>query len=216
MTTGTIYTDIGQRTPEWHAMRCGKATASRMADITARTKTGYGASRANYLAQLVAERMTGTVEPGFTSAAMQWGTDKEPDARAAYEFYASATVDLVAFVDHPMIAMSGASPDGLVGEHGLIEIKCPNTAGHIDTLLGSSLPTKYVQQMQWQMRCTDRRWCDFVSFDPRMPEDLRLFVRRVIRDDVMIADLEDAVRVFLAEVAAKVTALENLRARSAA
>lgn len=198
---------IEQGSPEWFEARRGKVTASRVADVIAKTKTGWGASRKNYLAELVAERLTGTTAEGFTNAAMQWGKDVEPDARAAYEFYHGVTVQEVGFVDHPRIAMTGASPDGLVGDDGLLEVKCPNTATHIDTLLAGAIPDKYAVQMQWQMACTRRAWCDFVSFDPRMPEDMRLWSQRVHRDAKRIAELEDAVTEFLAELDATVTAL---------
>jgi putative phage-type endonuclease len=210
-------TEIIQGSPEWHALRAGKATASRMADLTARTKTGWGASRANYMAQLIAERLTGVVVDGFTNTAMQWGTDTEPEARAAYAFRTDAEVLQVGFFDHPTVPMSGASPDGLVGDVGLIEIKCPNTATHIETLRGRLVPGKYIAQMQWQMACSDRAWCDFVSFDPRLPEAMRLFVRRVVRDDAYIAELESQVREFLAEIDATVAALRaEYEARQAA
>lgn len=192
---------------EWIAARLGQVTASRVADVVARTKTGYGASRANYMAQLIAERLTGVAGESYTNAAMQWGTDTEPQARIAYEFYQSADVAQVGYVPHPNIAQSGASPDGLVGDDGLVEIKAPNTATHIDTLLSGAVPEKYVTQMLWQMACTGRRWCDFASFDPRLPESMRLFVRRVPRDDARIAELETEVRTFLAELDAKVAAL---------
>ena len=198
---------IEQGTPEWHALRLGKVTASRVADVAAKTKTGWGASRANYAAELIAERLTGETADRFTNAAMQWGTEKEPDARAAYEFYMDVTVDQIAFVDHPSIAMTGASPDGLVGPDGLVEIKCPNTATHLETLLGQTVPAKYVTQMQWQMACTGREWCDFVSYDPRLPESMRLFWRRVERSDELIAELEKEVAAFLTEIDAKVAKL---------
>lgn len=207
---------IEQGSPEWFALRCGKVTASRVADIIAKTKSGPAASRANYLAQLVAERLTGAVAESYSNDAMKWGTEKEPDARAAYEFYSVAPVMPAGFVAHPDIAMSGASPDGYVGALGLIEVKCPNTATHIETLLGGSVPGKYVTQMQWQMACTGRAWCDFVSFDPRMPEDMRLFVKRVGRDRAVIAELETEVRKFLFEVAETVEKLERLYRHSEA
>jgi putative phage-type endonuclease len=199
-----------QGTDEWFTARAGRATASRIADIVAKTKTGTSASRANYAAQLVAERLTGTVEPMFTSAAMAWGTEKEAEARAAYAFLHNADVAEVGFVDHPQIGMAGASPDGMVADEGLVEIKCPNTATHIETLLGGNVPGKYVIQMQWQMACTGRAWCDFVSFDPRLPEFMRLFVKRVPRCDVTIADLETEVAAFLGDVTETV---EQLRAK---
>jgi len=189
-----------QRTDEWFQARIGKATASKVADIIARTKSGYGASRANYRAALVSERLTGVSAEGFTNAAMQWGTDMEPTARAAYEFMTGQTVDPVGFVVHPSIAMSGASPDGLVGDAGQVEIKCPNTATHIETLLSGTVPGKYATQMHWQMACTGRQWCDFVSFDPRLPENMQVFISRLNRDDVRIGELEVEVVSFLKEV----------------
>lgn len=192
--------NIEQGTDAWHALRCGKVTASRIADMLAKTKSGWGASRANYKAQLVAERLTGVVAESFTSAAMQWGTDMEPEAVAAYAFYHGADPAPVGFVHHPTIEMAGASPDRLIGEDGLIEVKCPQTATHIETLLEGAVPGKYRLQMQMQMACTDRQWCDFVSFDPRLPEDMRLFVRRVERCPITIADMEKEIRAFLAEV----------------
>ncbi len=189
-----------QRTDEWFAARLGRVTASRIADVCARTKTGWGASRKNYMAELVAERLTGARAEGFTNAAMQWGTDMEPEARIAYEFYRDATVSEVGFVPHPSIAETGASPDGLVDAAGLLEIKCPNTATHIDTLRGGSLPEKYFLQIQWQLACTGRDWCDFVSYDPRLPESMRLFVDRVKRDDAAISTIEKDVSEFLTEL----------------
>jgi putative phage-type endonuclease len=199
--------DIIQGSPEWFAARVGKVTASRVADVVAKTKTGWGASRANYMAELIAERLTGESAPSFTNAAMQWGTEKEPDARAAYEFRTDADVVAIGFVDHEKIHMAGASPDGLIGDVGLVEIKCPNTSTHIDTLLGQAVPAKYITQMQWQMACTGRAWCDFVSYDPRMPEAMRLFVQRVERDKELIASLEADVTAFLAEVEKKAAEL---------
>lgn len=191
---------IPQGSPQWFAERAGKVTASRVADVIARTKTGWGAGRANYLAQLVAERLTGTVAESFTNAAMQWGTDMEPEARGTYEFFTNATVEPASFVKHPTIGDTGASPDGYVAEDGLVEIKCPNTATHIETLLGGSVPGKYVTQIQWQLACTGRQWADFVSFDPRLPESMKLFIKRVPRDDVLIASLEADVIEFLNEL----------------
>jgi putative phage-type endonuclease len=202
--------EIIQGSPEWFAVRLGKVTASRVNDVIAKTKTGWGASRANYAAELIAERLTGKATEGFTNAAMQWGTDCEPDARRAYEFRTDAEVVQVGFASHPTIAMSGCSPDGLVGERGLVEIKCPNTATHLDTLLNQEVPGKYVTQMMWQMACTGRAWCDFVSFDPRLPESMRLFVKRVPRNDLRISELETLVTEFLAEIEQRITVLQRL------
>lgn len=200
---------IEQGTPEWHAQRLGKVTASRIADVTAKTKTGWGASRANYMAELLVERLTGNPTEGFMNAAMQWGKDQEPAARETYEFITAATVEQAPFVGHPNIAMAGASPDGFVGTDGLVEIKCPNSATHSDTLLGENIAGKYVAQMQWQMACTGRKWCDWVSFDPRFPVSMRMFVQRVPRDDAMIKELEKAVTEFLFDLDGRVTALRS-------
>jgi putative phage-type endonuclease len=202
---------IEQRTDEWFAQRCGRVTASRIADVMAKTKTGHGASRANYMAQLVAERMTGNVEQSYTNAAMQWGIDTEPQAVEAYEALKLCQVDPAPFVVHPSIPDAGASPDGLVGEWGLIECKCPNTATHIDTLLKGKIADKYIKQMQWQMACTGRQWCDFVSYDPRLGSDLALFVQRVDRDDDMIAQIEQAVVQFLQEIDGQVSQLKRIK-----
>jgi putative phage-type endonuclease len=198
---------MDQGTEEWFTIRIGKVTASRVADVIAKTKTGYSASRDNYMAQLICERLTGLKGESFTNAAMQHGTDTEPLARAAYEALKDVLVDEVGFVPHPTIEMAGASPDGLVGEDGLIEIKCPNTATHIDTLLSQTVPGKYNTQMQFQMACTGRKWCDFVSFDNRLPEELQLFVMRVPRDEVFIRLIESEIVQFLAELDDKINKL---------
>jgi putative phage-type endonuclease len=204
------YSQIIQGSPEWFAARLGKVTASRVADIVARTKTGVSASRANYRAQLVCERLTGLPQESFKSPAMDWGTQTEPDARAAYEFETGRKVETIGFVGHPGFRWAGASPDGLVGEDGLIEIKCPLTATHIETLLGKAVPGRYICQMQWQLACTGRQWCDFVSYDPRLPGHLQLGVYRLERDPQHIADLEAAVGSFLDEVQAVIDQLEGL------
>jgi len=198
---------MDQQTPEWFKARAGKVTASRIADILAKTKSGYSASRANYCAQLVVERLTGEAAESFTNAAMQWGTDTEPKARDAYSARTGELIDEAGFYVHPSIEQSGASPDGLVGDEGLVEIKCPNTATHIETLIDKAPASKYLYQMQWQMACANRAWCDFASYDPRMPEHLRLFVVRVPRDVALIAAVEKEVTAFLAEVGAKVEQL---------
>jgi len=201
-----------QRTDDWFAARIGKVTASRVADVVAKTKSGYSASRDNYMAQLVCERLTGKPAESFSNAAMQWGTETEPLARAAYEAKIDVLVDEVGFIDHPSIVNSGASPDGLVGADGLIEIKCPNTATHIDTLLSQTVPKKYADQIFWQMACTNRDWCDFVSYDPRLPPDLQIFVMRIYRSNEYIKILETEVINFLEETAHKVAQLLNLKA----
>jgi putative phage-type endonuclease len=202
---------IEQGTPEWFAQRIGKVTASRVSDIMAKTKSGVSASRGNYLAQLVAERLTGQAAETFKSGAMHHGTETEPMARMAYESETGLIVTEVAMIQHPAIEMSGASPDGLVGEDGLVEIKCPNTSTHIATLLADKAPSGYMAQMQWQMACTGRAWCDFVSFDPRMPEDMQLFIKRVPRDDTLISEYEAEVVKFLDDVQETVDKLIQIR-----
>jgi putative phage-type endonuclease len=203
--------DIEQLSPEWFAQRCGKATASRISDIVAKTKTGYSTSRANYMAQLVVERMTNQVAESYTNAAMEWGIENEPFARAAYEAKTGNMVDQVGSIDNPSVPMSSASPDGLIGNDGCLEIKCPNTATHIDTILGEPIAKKYYDQMQWQMRCANRDWCDFVSYDPRMPSHLQLFIKRVERNILYIAQLEMEVIQFLSEVDDKVKKLNEIK-----
>ena len=204
--------EIIQGSPEWFAARCGKVTASRVADIIAKTKTGPSASRENYLAQLVCERMTGKPAESYSNAAMLHGVEQEPFARAAYESAKDILVQEVGFVVHPLIEDAGASPDGLVGLFGLVEIKCPNTATHIQTLLDQKVPEKYNTQMQWQMACTTRQWCDFVSFDPRMADGLQLFIKRVEYDPIYVAQLEKEVIFFLMEVEEKINKLNKLKA----
>jgi putative phage-type endonuclease len=202
---------IEQGTDEWFAARIGKVTASRVADVIAKTKTGYSSSRDNYMAQLICERLTNQKADGFTNAAMQWGTETEPLARLSYEVAQNVLVDQVGFVPHPRILMAGASPDGLVGDNGLLEIKCPNTATHIDTLLSETVPGKYNTQMQFQMACTDREWCDFVSFDNRLPTELQLFVKRVPRDNVFIRLIEGEIVQFIAELDDKINKLMKVK-----
>ena len=198
-----------QRTEEWFEARMGCVTASRTADVMAKTKSGYAASRANYMAELICERLTCERQGGFSSAAMQWGTETEPQARMAYEIITGATVVETGFVLHPEIAGFGASPDGLIGDDGLIEIKCPNTATHIDTLLADKVPTKYIIQMHVQMLCTGRVWCDFVSFDPRLPIDLHMFIKRVERDNKLAEEIVTEVQSFLADMEAKIAKLKE-------
>jgi putative phage-type endonuclease len=205
-----VTEDIIQGSAEWKAIRCGKVTASRVADIVAKTKTGYSASRANYMAQLITERLTGTVAESFTNAAMQHGTETEPEARSAYEFYQGVSVAQIAFVPHPTIDQAGASPDGLIDGDGLVEIKCPQSATHLETLLGQAVPGKYETQIQFQLACTGRQWCDFVSYDPRMPENMRLFIKRVPRDPSSIAELEGEIVRFLKELDAKISELTSI------
>ena len=206
---------IVQGSQEWLQLRCGKVTASRVADIIAKTKTGYSAGRANYMAELIAERLTGCPAASFSNAAMQWGTDQEPYARAAYAERQGVEVLEVAFVLHPELPMAGASPDGLIGDDGLVEIKAPQTATHLDTLQNQTVPAKYITQMQWQLSCTGRDWCDFASYDPRLPPHLRLFTKRVPRDVSMILELESEVTAFIAEIDAKLVDLARIYGEAA-
>jgi putative phage-type endonuclease len=200
---------IQQGTEEWHQLRLGKVTASRVADILAKTKSGASASRGNYLIELALQRVTKTIEPSYTNDAMAWGTATEPQARVAYEVATGNFVDQVAFVDHPTIAGFGCSPDGLVGSDALIEIKCPSSATHWSYIKANEPPNKYVIQMQAQMAVTGAKWCDFVSFDPRMPERSQLLVVRVMRDPEFILYMEAEINIFLSEVEAEVNLMEK-------
>jgi putative phage-type endonuclease len=203
-------TEMIQGSPEWRAARCGKVTASRMAELVAKLKTGKPAnSREDYLYELVAERLTGQPLDFFQTKDMQWGTEKEPLARQAYEQRHFVEVEQIAMVMHPVIENAGASPDGLVEDDGLIEIKCPRTKTHLMTLRSKQAPAQYIPQMQWQMACTGRQWCDFVSYDPRLPEHLQLFIVRVQRDQALIEQYEQEVIQFLVEVNEVITAINQ-------
>ena len=186
---------------QWFAERCGRVTASRMNDVLAVLKKGgESAARAKYKLELLAEICTGHVEEHFVTEAMARGAEQEPFARAAYEVHAGVMVDQVGFFVHPRIDRAGASPDGLIGHDGLIEIKAPQTTTHLQYLIDGVVPVEYQAQMLWQMACTGREWCDFVSFDQRLPEHLQLFVVRFERDEKRIAELETAVGEFLREL----------------
>ncbi|EBT2374512.1 YqaJ viral recombinase family protein [Salmonella enterica] len=190
-----------QRSPEWFAARCGKVTASRLYDVMPRTKSGYAASRQNYMAELICQRLTGKPEEGFTNAAMMRGTELEPVAREMYalnEF--DAVISEVGLIDHPTIAGFAASPDGIVNDDGLIEIKCPNTWTHLQTLKTGVPKYQYLLQMHAQMMCTGRKWCDFVSFDDRLPPELAYFKTRINFDEVLAEEIEQEVVKFLTEL----------------
>lgn len=191
---------MDQRTAEWFSARLGRLTASRVADMMARTKSGWSASRDKYLWQLAIERVTGIPEQSFCNAAMQHGIDTEPLARRAYEEHALVGVTEVGFIDHPKL-YAGASPDGLIGKDGMLEVKCPESHTHGKIAFGfEPIPDKYIKQMQFQMACAGRDWCDFVSFDPRVPEGAQLFVKRIERDDALIREIEECAAEFLTEV----------------
>jgi putative phage-type endonuclease len=200
-----------QRSPEWHAALAGSLGASSVPEALAKTKTGWGAGRQNTMARLIVERMTRQRQEGYVTAAMQNGIDTEEEGRLAYQFQNDCDVSQIPFERHPTISWSHASPDGLIGSDGLVEIKCPQTAAHLEQLLGGgpAIPAKYITQMQWQMACTGRAWCDFVSYSTVYPEHMRLFIHRVPRDDKHIAELEAAVRQFLSELDEKVAALNE-------
>jgi len=200
---------IEQGSDAWHELRRGKVTASRVADILAKTKTGPSASRQNYLIELALQQVTKTIEESYTNAAMEWGVQNEGLARCAYEVKTGNFVDQVAFIDHPTIAGFGCSPDGIVGDSGLIEIKCPNSATHWSYIKSNEPPNKYFIQMQAQMAVTGAKWCDFVSFDPRMPERSQLLVVNVPRDAEFILYMEAEIKQFLNEVETEVKLMEN-------
>lgn len=189
-----------QYTDEWYSARLGKVTASRVADVMAKTKTGYSTSRQNYMMQLLCERLTGKKEESYSSAAMQRGTEMEPIARAVYEAEKGLFVVETGLVEHEEIKNFGASPDGLVGDDGLIEIKCPNTATHVDFLRTEKPQGKYQWQMLAQMACTGRKWCDFVSYDDRLPYPLNYHCVRFERDDIRINEMLVEIEKFLHEL----------------
>lgn len=200
---------ISQGTQEWHELRLGKVTASRVADILAKTKTGASTSRQNYLIELAIQQVTKVIEPSYQNEAMAWGTEQEPFARAAYEAKTGNFVEQVAFCDHPTISNFGCSPDGMVDDLGLIEIKCPYSATHWQYVKDNAPPRKYWIQMQTQMCVTGRQWCDFVSYDPRMPERSQLLIVRIDRDEQFIEELEKEVKQFLSEVEVEVNLMKG-------
>ena len=202
---------IEQGTQEWHQLRRGKVTAFKVADVLAKGRgNAESLTRAKYMSQLVTERLTSNAIESFTNEAMQRGTEMEPVARAAYSAASNNHVEQIAFVDHPTIAMAGASPDGLVWDDGLIEIKSPNSSTHIEYILKGVVPEKYKPQMAFQMACTGRQWCDFISYDDRLIDTSKhLFIVRYERDQAYIDEIEEAVKKFLAEVDANVQEFLN-------
>lgn len=190
-----------QGSDEWKNFRLGKVTASRVKDVMATTKSGPSASRKNYMMELLCERLTGTRQEGFTSKEMQRGTDLEPLARASYEINTGLMAFETGCFSHPQIVGFIASPDGIVGESGLLECKCPNTANHIAVIQSGKHDSQYEWQMLAQMACTGREWVDFVSFDDRLPEPLQYACRRFKRDQDRIAAMEAEITAFLAELA---------------
>ena len=204
-----IAATVEQRTEDWYAARLGKATASRFKDIITNTKAGsYGAGRRNYRSELTIERLTGRSSERFTSSAMEWGMDTEELARLRYSLRTHNQVELVGFLQHDEL-MAGASPDGLVGTDGQIEIKCYNTANHIEALKTDRMPSEHMAQVQGQLWITGRAWCDFISFDPELPPQAQLFIQRIVRDDEYIKMLESEIRSFLAELDEEIDFVEN-------
>lgn len=209
--------EIAQGSEAWKKLRLGKLTASRVADATDLLKSGKpGAKRTTYLGELIAERLTGLYVEKYQNDLMRWGTEQEPQARALYEFLHGVDVEKVAFIDHPTIRMAGCSPDGLIGTAGGIEIKCPSTSTHIETLLSQEIPEEHIKQIDWNIACTSREWWDFASYDPRLPPHMTLFVKRRYRDEAAVAALEEGARAFIAEIDMKVDALNALYAQQEA
>jgi len=193
---------------EWLRARCGIVTASRCGDMLAVTKKGTeAAGRRNYRAELLAEIMTGRAAQHYVTREMEWGIEQEQYARAAYEVKADVMVETCGFVLHGSVDRFGCSPDGLVCDQGLVQIKCPNTSTHLDWMREGVIPLEHGPQMLAEMACTGRQWNDFVSFDPRLPPHLQLFVRRYYREDPLIAALESEVKKFNAELDALIAEL---------
>lgn len=194
---------IPHGTEAWYAARVGKLTSSRVEEAIARNKsdTAWLASRGHYMAELVAEQLSGKAAPSpFKSADMRWGNEQEPEAIRAYQFRHDVEVEPGGYLDHPRIPKTGASPDGRVGDIGLVEIKCPRTSTFIQYLKAGVIPEEYLPQMRWQLACTGRAWCDFVAFDPRLPAPMHLLVRRLHRDEADIPKIETMASDFMAEV----------------
>jgi putative phage-type endonuclease len=198
-----------QRSEEWFQARLGKVTASRVADVLAKIKSGESASRRNYKIQLVSERLTGEKQETYINQAMQDGIDREFYARERY-VQQFGEVEEVGFVKHPTLE-AGASPDGMVGEDGIIEIKCPMGSTHTETLMTQDVPSRYVPQIQFQLLVTGRKWCDFVSYNPMFPEHLQVFVKRVEADPMYQKELESEVKQFLSEVDNIINKLKEIK-----
>jgi putative phage-type endonuclease len=195
------YINVEQGSDEWKTARLGHVTASNMADVMSKGKgSSEAVGRYKYKVRLVAERLTQTAGESYSNAAMEWGVEQEQFACIAYESILETFIDKTGFWLHPTIQWLGVSPDRLVGTDGLIEVKCPNTTTHLNYLFENKIPTDYYKQIQCQLWVTGRQWCDFVSYDPRLPEDLQLFVHRFDRDEKRIEEIEAAVKQFLTEV----------------
>ena len=198
-----------QGSDAWKLQRCGSIGASDAPRVVRRTKSGYSADRESLMAAKVVERLTGVPVEIFKTQAMLQGTAREPDARMTYSVVKDLEVEEVGLVKHPLIEGSHASPDGYVGSLGLIEIKAPLPAAHLDTLLNETISGDHIVQMQWQMACTGRHWCDYVSFNPDFPPAMQLWIRRVPRDPGFIGDLESEIKQFIRELEQKVDKLSR-------
>jgi predicted phage-related endonuclease len=208
MTTPGNYLECVQGSELWAKLRCGYSTASRSADMIATTKKGESAERAGYRTELICERLTGIPYPRHVTKEMQWGLDHEDEAAAAYELATGELVDKCGFVIHPTVSMFGASPDRLVGDVGLLQIKCPTTKKHLEWMLAGKIPVEHVPQMLAELSCDPvREWCDFMSYDPRLPEHLQRFIRRYHRDEKLIQALEAEVIHFNSEIDAVIKSL---------
>lgn len=198
-----------QGTDEWRQARCGSVGASDAPSVVRRTKTGYSADRNNLLASKVLERITNTPIEPYRSAAMLQGTAREPDARLTYELLRGVEVEEVGLVPHPFIKGTHCSPDGLIGLDGVVEIKCPQAAAHLDLLLNGQISNDYCVQMAWQLCCTGRMWCDFVSYSSDFPGPMQIWIKRVPRDQTLIAELEREIAEFVKQVDRKVAELSR-------
>jgi len=198
-----------QRSEEWFQARLGKVTASRVADVLAKIKSGESASRRNYKIQLVSERLTGEKQETYVNQAMQDGIDREFYAREKY-VQQFGEVEEVGFIQHPTLE-AGASPDGMVGDDGILEIKCPMGSTHTETLMTQDIPSKYVPQVQFQLLVTGRKWCDFVSYHPMFPKHLQIFVKRIEADPAYQQELEAEVKQFLKEVDDVINKLKEIK-----
>jgi putative phage-type endonuclease len=209
------YIGVQQNSPEWLTLRCGMVTSSRVGDVVKKLKRGgYSKERSNYMMDKLTEVLTGRTTENYVSMAMDFGIENEPLARTVYEIAKDVEVDLIGFVKHPSVPRSGASPDGLVGEDGLVEIKVPNTGTHLEYFIAGIVPDEYKPQMMWQMACTGRAWCDFVSYDPRLPQEFGLLIVRYERDEQMIAEMEREVTQFIVELNAMCEKLQASKRES--
>ena len=192
---------IEQGTHEWRMLRLGKISGSRISDVMAKGRDGKpSVTRENYMYELATERLTNIPTESFTSPSMSWGTENEGMARTAFEVFKGVFVSELPWVAHPSITNAGCSPDGLVGNLGMVEIKCMTTANHVDAILNDKPPSQYIAQCQFQLACTGRLWNDLTLFDPRLPDILQLKVFRIERDDTFIKLMEEEVIQFLKEV----------------